>query len=124
MTDIDSQAPTVNGENTPDAALASAVLDRQITVTFGTGKMQKVWRDRRTMTFGAFIGELAHAEIGPKDGRCYVPAVFAGTARKMDFAERIEIAVLDSDCGHSRTEIAAAIQLKGSPALFIPRHRT
>jgi hypothetical protein len=111
MSSFDSLISSVNCESAPAATLG--VLDRQITVTFGTGKTQRRWTDRRTLAFGEFIKHLGRVEIGSKDGECYVPAIFSGSSRKMDVAQRIEIAVLDSDCGHTREEIASALRSRG-----------
>jgi len=83
-----------------------------ISLTFGKSKSEFRWTDRRSMTFDEFGALLSQDAIGQKDGTCYTPATFAGNARRMDQAVRIDIVVLDADCGHTLDEIRNALLAK------------
>jgi hypothetical protein len=92
------------------------------TLTFGQSKTQSKWPEKRSLTFPELADLLADAPAGPKDGPCYVPAVFTGVARRMDKAARIDVAVLDADCGHTIEEIRAAVTAKGWRAIIHSTH--
>lgn len=97
---------------------AGALEPATFGVTFGRSKREIVWTDRRNLTMAQLAGLLCKTEIGPKDGACFTPAVFRSTARKMDQAETIGLAVLDSDCGHTLDEIATTIRAHGWEAII------
>lgn len=88
-------------------------FDGTIHATFSRSHVEVRWTDRREMTFAAFAALLREPPVGQKTGSCYTPAIFTGSARRMDQAEQIDMAVLDSDCGHTREEIEAALQRQG-----------
>lgn len=83
-----------------------------ITVTVSKSHTAFTWDDRREFAWPQLKDVFATAETGIKNGSCYTPAVFSGKLRRMDAATEISIAVLDSDCGHTLTEIESAIVAK------------
>jgi hypothetical protein len=93
-----------------------------ISLTFGRYRNEYRWTDKRLLTFEQLANLLSHATVGEKDGPCYTPATFSGTARKQDQATRIDIAVLDADCGHSFEEIRKAVSEKGWCAIIHSTH--
>jgi hypothetical protein len=92
--------------------------DNTITLTFGRSKSEIRWTDRRTLTFDELARLLRQHMVGNKDGTCFTPATFTGTVRRMEQAARIDIAVLDADCGHSFDEIKNAVEAKGWKAII------
>ena len=88
-----------------------------IHATFSRSHVEVRWTDRREMTFAAFAEMLREPPVGQKTGSCYTPATFSGAARRMDQAEQIDMAVLDSDCGHTLQEIEAALRKAGWAAV-------
>jgi hypothetical protein len=84
-----------------------------IHLTFGRSKSEFRWSDKRELTFADLAQVLSKAEPGPKDGTCYTPATFTGFARRMDQAARIDVVVLDADCGHTLDEIENAVSAQG-----------
>lgn len=90
----------------------------RITVTLGRNRMEMRWQDRREFTFEEFGAALAEAPVGVKDGTCYTPAVFSGTARRMDQAVQIDVVVLDADSGHTLDEIRDAVAAQGWRAII------
>jgi hypothetical protein len=113
VSNFDSPPHSVNSEDAASSGFSPGIRDRKITVTFGTGAIQSVWTDRQSMTFGTLIDKLSDTRIGKKDGDCWVPAVFSGTIRKMQFAKQIDVAVLDSDAGDTRAELADKLRAVG-----------
>ena len=97
---------------------ADVAEQQEISLTFGKSRAEVRWHDRRTMSFDQFGALLRRASVGIKDGACYTPATFTGTARRMDQTARIDVAVLDADCGHTLKEIRDAITAKGWTAII------
>jgi hypothetical protein len=93
-----------------------------ITVTLGTSVREFVWKNRRELLFDELSKMLTSPSVGNKDGACYTPAIFDGHARRMDKTVRIDIAVLDADCGHNLLELEAAIRKKGWIAIIHSTH--
>jgi len=93
----------------PDAP-APAPAHGTITATFSPSHTSMRWDGRKTMSFEDFYEQLANPTVGQKHGPCYTPAVFTGYARRLDQAAEIDMAVLDSDCGHTLDEIADAVE--------------
>src|SRR3954452_7323567 len=93
-----------------------------ITLTFGSSRSESRWVDKRSFSFSELSNLLSNAVVGGKDGPCYTPAAFAGTARRMDQATRIDVAVLDADCGHTFEEICKAVSDKGWCAIIHSTH--
>lgn len=93
-----------------------------ITVTLGTSVREFVWKNRRDLSFDDFAKMLTTPSVGNKDGACYTPAIFDGHARRMDKAVRIDVAVLDADCGHNLQELEAAVREKGWSAIIHSTH--
>jgi Protein of unknown function (DUF3987) len=97
--------------------------DRRIfTITLGDSQYCTIWKYRWEKTWGEFAVKLSASPIGSKDGPCYTPAILKGHTRQLLFVERIDIAVLDSDCGHTLDEIAAAVEHAGLEALIHATH--
>lgn len=96
----------------------SASVEPKINLTLGRSKSEIRWTERRSLTWDELVSLLTTATVGAKDGSCYTPATFSGTARRMDQAERIDIAVLDSDIGYTINEIRNALAAKGWQAII------
>ena len=45
---------------------------RLVTLTLGRGKTETRWTERLQLSTDELAEELSRAELGPKDGRCYV----------------------------------------------------
>ena len=88
-----------------------------IHLTFGKSHSQLKWSDRREITLDQFAEILNRPGVGNKNGECYTPAVFSGTARRMDQTVRIDVAVLDSDCGHSKASFPPAVSDQPSTSI-------
>lgn len=118
---MNAASPKPIQQKTHDAA-SVAMHDeseaRRITVTLGRNRMEMRWTERRHFTFSEFAEMLRHAPIGSKDGTCYTPATFTGTARRMDQAQQIDIVVLDADSGHTLDEIRDAVAGQGWRAII------
>lgn len=93
-----------------------------ITITLGTSVREVAWRNRCDLSFDDFAKRLTTPSVGNKDGACYTPAIFDGLARRMDKAMRIDVAVLDADCGHNLMELETAIRKKGWAAIIHSTH--
>lgn len=89
----------------------------KIRLTFGRTRSEVRWSDRREYTFQELGALLASVSIGGKDGPCYTPAVFRGSNRRLEHAEQIDVAVLDSDAGHNFGEICELVKAKGWRAI-------
>lgn len=96
-----------------NAGSVQPATDTDITITFGNGKSHLRWSDRRTMRFDEFARILQDSPVGVKDGACYTPASLRGTRRHLTETDQIDIAVLDSDSGHTLEEISAAVKKRG-----------
>jgi hypothetical protein len=88
-------------------------------ITLGRSKTDTDWSRRATLDL---FDRLSKSPPGPKDGECFTPAVFRGSERHLTDADRIGVAMLDSDCGHELFEIAAAIDAAGYEALIHSTH--
>jgi len=104
---------------TADCAIAATA--QRYCCTFGT-HTQTVWTDRRTLSWPELGELLTHHAIGFKEGTCIVPAVFRGDRRAKSDAERIDVALLDSDAGATLDEIAAAVRSAGWAAVVSSTH--
>lgn len=94
------------------------MTDQTFTLTYANAHTETKWVDRRKCKFDELAQLFTTPTIGPKAGPCFTPAVFRSTERRMDVADQIDIAVLDSDCGHTLEEISTAITGKGWPAII------
>ena len=94
----------------------------KINLTFGKSHSEVKWSDRREITLDQFAEILKRPGVGNKNGECYTPATFSGTARRMDQTVRIDVAVLDSDCGHNLIEIESALQRLGWVSIIHSTH--
>ena len=95
-----------------DDSKGSSVSD-EFWLTFGRSKTERNWNNKRSLSFRELAELVADAPVGGKDGTCYTPAVFRGKFRRMDDADRIDVVVLDADCGHTMQEIEAAVRGEG-----------
>lgn len=82
-------------------------------LTFGRSRSEVKWVDQQNLTFQQLAEKLSTSPVGGKDGSCYTPAIFAQASRKMEFAQQIDVVVLDADSGHSFDDIKAAVTAKG-----------
>jgi hypothetical protein len=94
----------------------------KIHLTFGKSHSEVKWTDRKEFTFDELAALLSKPTVGNKNGPCYTPAIFSGTMRRMDQTTRIDIAVLDSDCGHNLIEIETAIRRHSWQAVIHSTH--
>src|SRR4051812_31885167 len=93
-----------------------------ITLTFGRSRTESRWVNKQSFSFSELASLLSNAAVGEKDGPCYTPASFSGTARRMEQATRIDVAVLDADCGHTLEEIRKAVSDKSWCAIIHSTH--
>jgi len=93
-----------------------------LVVTFGTYTQSTPWTDVRALAWPTLADLLTHHQVGPKEGTCIVPAVFRGTERKKDQAQRIDIVMLDSDGGATLDEIRYAVRERGWSAIISSTH--
>jgi putative DNA primase/helicase len=122
---VDDQGDRQNYEDiVPRPSGAAAGTDvRHYRVTFGSSASQKApWSDVRSFAWPELCDLLTRHETGAKEGSCIVPAVCrAGRRKKLD-AERIEIAMLDSDAGATLEQIATALSGLGWAAVVSSTH--
>lgn len=104
-----------------DTSLPGAT-GRTFACTFGQGLTQTVWNDRRNLTWPALADLLTKHERGRKEGSCIVPATFRGTRRIQADADRIDLVVLDADCGHTLEEIETAVTAHGWACIIHSTH--
>ncbi|WP_458094208.1 hypothetical protein [Roseomonas sp. WA12] len=97
------------------------VTARTYACTFGN-YTDKVWTDRRRLTWDALATILTDHQVGSKDGTCFVPATFTGDRRHKNDAARIDVVVLDSDAGFTLDEIRDAIAAQGWAAVISSTH--
>lgn len=98
------------------------MIERAFTFTAGVSETQSTWTDRRSATWQELAALLTKHERGPKEGACIVPATFRGTRRAAAEAERIDLVMLDADCGHTLDEIEEAIKAHGWAAIVHSTH--
>lgn len=98
------------------------MTEETFTLTHATSHTATQWDDQRTYNFPELADLLSKPVVGPKVGPCYTPATFRVPQRKLDHAERIDVAVLDSDCGHNLDEITSAIKRLDCPAIIHSTH--
>lgn len=102
----------------------SPLADRPFCVTFGK-KMQQAkgtWTDQQVLTWAELARVLTDHKEGPKDGPCIVPAILRQPERKAEYAEEIGTFFLDSDCGHTLSEIEAPVRRHGLAACVYSTH--
>ena len=73
----------------------------QYIITKNASQTSSHWTTRQELNFDGLAKLLTTPIIGKKEGACYTPAIFDGYERRMDKTVRIDIAVLDADCGHN-----------------------
>lgn len=101
----------------------AAGSERTYGCTFGSSKDQTApWTDVKYVTWPRLCQGLTSFAIGPKEGRCIVPAVFRGTQRRKADAKQIDIAFLDCDIGHTLDEIRARVMAQGWMAIIHSTH--
>ncbi|TCH99181.1 hypothetical protein EJV46_07995, partial [Roseococcus sp. SYP-B2431] len=88
-----------------------------INATFGVFDQTTPWIDRRELPWTELAIQLTAHAIGRKEGSCIVPALFKGTERKKEDAERIDLVMLDSDSGATMDEISTALRGLGWAAV-------
>jgi hypothetical protein len=99
-----------------------AVTAMTYSLTFGVYNQSGPWIDVRALIWPELAALLTRHDIGPKEGSCLVPAVFADTRRTKDDALRIAVALLDSDAGATLEEIRDAIARRGWTAIISSTH--
>lgn len=90
--------------------------------SFGIHNQTTPWTDVRSLTWSELARLLTSHSYGAKEGTCIVPAVFSGTRRKKAEAVQIDTAFLDSDAGHTRAEIVAALERLAVAAIVSSTH--
>ncbi|WP_198384966.1 hypothetical protein [Roseomonas sp. KE2513] len=106
---------------TQAAPEAPDMTARTFACTFGH-YTDKVWTDRRKLTWDTLKSILTDHRVGPKDGTCIVPATFTDDRRHKNDAARIDFVVLDSDAGFTLDEIRTAIAEQGWIAVISSTH--
>ncbi|MGE0759584.1 MAG: hypothetical protein AB7O38_21380, partial [Pirellulaceae bacterium] len=109
----------MNIEAQPTAS--ETAVDRRYAFTFGT-YTQTTWTDVRSLSWSELVAELTTHSVGEKEGTCIVPAVFRGSERRKSNADRIDVAFLDSDAGHTLAEIRDAIIAEEWMAIISSSH--
>ena len=89
----------------------------QIAITLGRNKLDTDWTHQKRMSFAELAAKLSRSPPGAKDGPCFTPAIFSGSKRNLNQSVQIDIAPLDSDCGHTLDEIRAAVENAGLEAI-------
>lgn len=108
-----------------DAIMQSTVspnAQRLYAFTFGEHQTQSVWTDVRSLAWAELVALMTTHTVGPKTGACIVPARFRGAARKKTEAQQIDVALLDSDVGHSLEGLIQAVAAKGWLAIITSTH--
>ncbi len=95
---------------------------RTFAFTFGTSETQRIWGDRRRLSWPALTELLTKHKRGRKEGSCIVPAIFRGTRRIQAEADQIDLIVLDADCGHTLEEIETAVTARGWACIIHSTH--
>ena len=90
----------------------------QIAITLGRNKLDTDWTHQKRMSFAELAAKLSRSPPGAKDGPCFTPAIFSGSKRNLNQSVQIDIAPLDSDCGHTLDEIRAAVENAGLEAII------
>jgi hypothetical protein len=97
--------------------------DRRIfSVTTGASKTATAWSNRWAGEWPDLATLMTTHKTGPKDGPCVVPALLREPTRKKEFADRIDVAFLDSDTGLPIGEIEAALVAAGWAAVVSSTH--
>jgi hypothetical protein len=108
---------------TVDATMEGAVdAARLYSFTFGDHQTQAAWKDVRALTWPELVALMTNHAAGAKTGSCIVPARFRGTSRKKTEAQQIDVALLDSDVGHTMEELRQAVAAKGWRAIITSTH--
>lgn len=108
---------------TDDATMEGAVdAARLYSFTFGDHQTQAAWTDVRSLTWPELVALMTNHAAGPKTGSCIVPARFRGAARKKTEAQQIDVALLDSDAGHTLEELRQAVTARGWRAIITSTH--
>ncbi|NGM24163.1 hypothetical protein G3576_29500 [Roseomonas stagni] len=107
-----------------NAAATEGAVDaaRLYSFTFGDHQTQAAWKDVRSLTWPDLVTLMTSHPVGPKSGSCIVPARFHGAARKKTEAQQIDVALLDSDVGHTLEELRQAVAGKGWRAIITSTH--
>ncbi len=107
-----------------DAAAMEGAVDaaRLYSFTFGDHPTQAIWPAARALTWPDLVALMTSHPVGPKTGSCIVPARFRGNARKKTEAQQIDVALLDSDVGHTLAELRQAVAAKGWRAVITSTH--
>ena len=108
---------------TDDATMEGAVdAARLYSFTFGEHQTQTTWPAARGLTWPELVTLMTSHPVGTKTGSCIVPARFRGTTRKKTEALQIDVALLDSDVGHTLEELRQAVTAKGWRAIITSTH--
>ncbi|HWX49965.1 MAG TPA: hypothetical protein VNZ61_18110, partial [Roseomonas sp.] len=102
----------------PELAATTSLTYR---CTFGHYK-QTDWTDVRALSWDDLATLLTQHEVAPKEGTCIVPATFTGARRHEKDACQIAVVLLDSDAGHTLSEICDAIAAQGWAAAVASTH--
>jgi hypothetical protein len=80
----------------------------------------KDWGNHR-MALHALVEWVSKLHVGEKsDGEVWAPATFGGKRRLAGMVQGVDLAVFDSDAGHTLAEIEAAIRRTGWYARIVP----
>ncbi len=91
-------------------------------VTLGKSSKQRVWKDKRTITWDELSQNLTDHQVGEKDGYCFIPGIFSGTKRTKSKTEEISLLVLDCDTGENLEQITSALKSMGWAGIVYSTH--
>jgi hypothetical protein len=102
---------------------APPVGDANVRFTLGSDKTDNSAADKHTLSWAEVCCKLTDHKEGPKDGLCFMPAIFLGLKRAKDAADRIDVMVFDLDNGRQTIdEIEARIRAHGWTAAIASTH--
>jgi hypothetical protein len=90
---------------------------KTIDVSLAGSHFSKDWK-AQSPTWNEFCECLSKSPVGSKNGPCYSPGILKGTRRQLPFVEKIDLAVVDSDCGYTLEELRASVSAAGFAAII------
>jgi hypothetical protein len=118
----DASGSSADQVTTNNQDAQSVTPHREVTITMARSHSESIWNNTRAINFNDLAHLLSKPEVGTKNGSCYTPATFSGNSRRKDEAVQIDVAVLDSDCGHTLKEIEDGVRGKGFRAIVHSTH--
>ena len=98
------------------------MYDKLFALTFSNAHTATRWDDRHELNFDELVELLTTPQVGPKEGRCFMPGTLRVPQRKLENVEQISVAILDSDAGHTLDEIQTAAPILDAPSIAHSTH--